>query len=136
MARAGWPKGEAMARSGVIYGATGTYKTTAVAHFARWIAETTGKATLLFSSDGGGWEPVQEEVLAGMIRPFRCDTLTIPLPMIRKVSQGYWPVNPEERNVSLLNFVPVNWDEVGGIAVEGISSISRMLMRYAADNNL
>lgn len=125
-----------MARSGVIYGATGTWKTTAIAHFARWIAETTGKATCLFSSDGGGWEPCQEEVLAGMIRPFKCDTNVIPLPMIRKVSQGYWPENPEETDISRINFVPINWEEVGGIAIEGISSIARMLMRYVADKNI
>lgn len=125
-----------MARSGVIYGATGTYKTTAIAHFARYIAERTGKATLLFSTDGGGWEPCQEEVLAGMILPFKCDTNYIPLPMIRKVSQGYWPVNPEETDVSRVNFVPVDWTKVGGIAIEGISSIARMLMRYAADKNI
>jgi len=125
-----------MARSGLIYGPTGTFKTTAVAHFARWIAEQTGKATLLFSSDGGGWEPVEEEVRAGMIRPYRCDPNTIPLPIVRKVSQGYWPENPEEPDVSLLNFRPVNWAEVGGIAVEGLTSLGTMLMRHAADKNL
>lgn len=125
-----------MARSGVIYGATGTFKTTAIAHFARWIAEQTGKQTLLFSTDGGGWEPCQEEVLAGMIRPFKCDTNVIPLPMIRKVSQGYWPENPDETDISRINFVPINWDDVGGIAIEGISSIARMLMRYVADKNI
>jgi hypothetical protein len=125
-----------VARSGVIYGSTGTFKTTAVAHFAHWIAETTGKATLLFSTDGGGWEPCQEEVLAGMIRPYKCDSNYIPLPIIRRVSQGYWPENPDEESIEQVNFIPVNWQEIGGIAVEGISSISRMLMRHAADKNL
>jgi hypothetical protein len=125
-----------MARSGVIYGATGTFKTTAAAHFARWIAETTGKATLLFSSDGGGWEAAQEEILAGMILPYRCDAATIPLPVIRKVSQGYWPANPLEPDISLVNFRPVNWEHIGGIVVEGLTSLGTMLMRHCADKNL
>lgn len=125
-----------MARSGVIYGETGTFKTTAIAHLARYIAEKTGKATLLFSADGGGWAPCQEEVEAGMIRPYRCDTATIPLPVIRKVSQGYWPENPEETNIANVNFVPVRWDEIGAIAVEGFTSLGTMLMRHAADKNL
>lgn len=125
-----------MARSGIIYGATGSYKTTAIAHLARWIAETTGKKTLLFSSDGGGWTPCQEEVEAGMILPYKCDSNTIPLPIVRKISQGYWPENPEEPDVSQLNFIPVDWNEVGGIAVEGITSLGSMLMRHAADKNL
>ena len=125
-----------MARSGILYGASGTYKTTAVAHFARWIAAKTGKATLLFSSDGGGWEPCQEEILAKMILPYHCDPNVIPLPIIRKISQGYWPENAEESDISKLNFRQINWDKIGGMAVEGLTSITNMLMRYYADKNI
>lgn len=125
-----------MARSGCIFGPTGSFKTTAIAHFSHWVAETTGKATLLLSADGGGWNACDEEVLAGMIRPYRVDAQTIPLPIIRKVSQGYWPENPTEPDISCVNFVPVDWNEIGGIAVEGITSIGSMLMRYYADKNI
>jgi hypothetical protein len=125
-----------MARSGCIFGATGTFKTTAIAHLARYIAETTGKATLLLSADGGGWSPCEEEVLAKMIIPYRCDPNVIPLPIVRKISQGYWPVNPEEPDVAKLNFRRANWDKIGAIAVEGITSIGSMLMRHCADKNL
>jgi hypothetical protein len=125
-----------MARSGVIYGDTDTFKTTAIAHFARYIAEKTGKATLLFSADGGGWGPCQEEVDVGMIRAYRCDTATIPLPVLRKVSQGYWPANPEATSISDVDFRPVPWDEIGAVAVEGFTSIGTMLMRHVADRNL
>jgi hypothetical protein len=125
-----------MARSGIIYGDTGTFKTTAIAHLARYIAEKTGKATLLFSADGGGWGPCQEEVEAGMIRPYRCDTAVIPLPILRKVSQGYWPEDTTQPDISQVNFVPIRWDEVGAIAVEGVTSIGTMLMRHVADKNL
>jgi hypothetical protein len=122
-----------MADSGCIYGPTGSYKTTAIAHLAQYIAETTGKKTLLFSSDGGGWKSAQEEVDAGMIVPYRCDSATIPLPIIRRISYGYWPENPDETDVSRVNFRPIDWAEYGGIAVEGLTSISTMLMRHLAD---
>lgn len=125
-----------MARSGILYGPTNTFKTTQVAFFARWIAETTGKATLLFSTDGGGWAPCQEEVDAGMIRPFHCDVGTTPLAQIRAISKGYWPINPEEPDILKVKFSPVKWDEIGGIAVEGLTSIGSVLMRHCADNNL
>jgi hypothetical protein len=125
-----------MAKSGCIYGPTSSFKTTAIAHLAHYIANKTGKATLLFSADGGGWAPCDEEVRAGMIRPYRCDTATIPLPIVRKVSQGYWPQNPEETDISKVRFSQVNWDEVGAIAVEGFTSIGTMFMRHAADKNL
>jgi hypothetical protein len=71
-----------------------------------------------------------------MIRPYRCDTATIPLPILRKISQGYWPENPEEPDISKVNFIPVNWLEVGAIAIEGFTSIGAMLMRHAADKAL
>ena len=126
-----------MARSGVIYGATGSYKTTAVAHFSDYIAETTGKATLLFTASAeGGWEPAKAEVLAGKILPYKCDVNTIPLPILRRVSQGYWPRNPEETDIAKVEFVPVDWNEIGGIAIEGITSLGTMLMRHCADKNL
>lgn len=126
-----------MARSGVIYGATGSFKTTAVGHFARWIAETSGKATHLFTASAeGGWEPCQEEVNAGMILPYKCDVNSIPLPIMRKISQGYWPQNPEETDISQVRFVMTDWSKVGGIAVEGLTSLGTMLMRHCADKNL
>src|ERR1035441_1679943 len=80
-----------MARSGCIYGSTGSRKTSQVKWFARYIADTTGKATLLLSMDGGGWSPCQPEVDAGMIVPFFCDPSFVPLPTLRRISQGYWP---------------------------------------------
>lgn len=125
-----------MARSGCIYGGTSTFKTTAIAHLSRYIAEKTGKSTLLFSADGGGWAPCDEEVKVGMIRPYRCDTATIPLPILRKFSQGYWPSNPEESDISKLDFRLVDWSDVGAIAVEGFTSIGTMLMRLCADRAL
>jgi len=125
-----------MARSGVIYGPTGSRKTTAVKHFSHYIAETTGKATLLFSADGGGWAPCDPEVEVGMIRPYRCESATLPLVIMRKISQGYWPIDSQETAPEKINLSMSNWDEIGGIAVEGWSSMSQMLMRYASDKGL
>lgn len=116
-----------MARSGVIYGPSGSWKTSQVKWFARYIAKKTGKATLLLSSDGGGWEPCRPEVEAGMIRPYRCDSATVPMPILHLVSKGYWPKDPENPR---RGFRPVNWDEIGGMAVEGWTSISQVIMRY------
>ena len=125
-----------MARSGCIYGPTGSFKTTAIAHFSHWVAETTGKATLLLSADGGGWDAASEEVMAGMIRPHRLDPELVPLAVIRKFSQGYWPKHAGEPLSATNPFTAVNWDEIGGYAVEGITSMGLMLMRHCADKNL
>lgn len=124
-----------MARSGVIYGSTGSRKTTQVKWFSHYIAELTGKATLLLSMDGGGWSACQPEVDAGMIAPFFCDPTFVPLPTLRKISQGYWPVdvNASAREI---NLVPMDWSKYGGVAVEGWTSIGAAVKRYLADKNL
>ena len=124
-----------MARSGIIYGPTGSRKTTQVKWFAHYIADTTGKATLLLSLDGGGWSACEPEVEAGMIRPYRCDVSNVPLPTLRKVSQGYWPSDaaaPADR----VDLVPIRWEDVGGIAVEGWTSITAVAMRYLPDKGI
>lgn len=125
-----------MAKSGVIYGSTGTFKTTAIAHFARYIAETTGKCTLLFSADGGGWTPCDEEIAVGMIRPYRADLEKIFLPTLVKISRGFWPENPEESDAAKVNFVPIDWSDVGGIAVEGLTSIGNNILLNCAQKQL
>lgn len=122
-----------MARSTTIYGGTGTRKTTQAKLLAHYIARTTGKCTLLMSTDGGGWEPCQPEIEVGMIRPYRVETSTIPLSILVNISKGYWPKEPEETRPEKINLVPINWNDVGGIVVEGWTSISQVVMRYLPD---
>lgn len=137
-----------MARSICNYGGTGTFKTSQIKWFARYIASVTGKATLLLSLDGGGWEPCQPEVLAGMIIPWRCETANTPLSLMRKVSQGYWPKDVERINEAIAgmfatgavdaaaSMVPIDWRNIGGLAVEGLTSISQVIMRFLPDKGL
>lgn len=124
-----------MARTGCNYGDSGTFKSTAGKHLSRYIYEKTGKKTLLFSQDGGGWGPMEPEIQAGLILPYRCNNQT-PLPVIRKVSQGYWPTDSEESRIENVNMKLVDWSEYGGMIVEGLTSISQSIMRYLADNGV
>jgi hypothetical protein len=125
-----------MARTGCIYGSTGSRKTSQVKHLAHYIAKKTGKATYLFSLDGGGWSPCQPEIEAGMILPYRCDTATLPLVMLRKISQGYWPKDTEETDPAKIDLVPMDFANVGGFAIEGWTSIGATVMRYLPDNRI
>lgn len=125
-----------MARSGVIYGPTGSFKTTQIKRFAHYIANKTGKSTLLLSLDGGGWAPCEPEVQAGMIEPYRCETATLPLPILRNISRGYWPADPNETRPERINLIPINWDKFGGIAIEGWTSIGTVISRYLCDQGI
>lgn len=124
-----------MARSGIIYGASGTRKSTAGKHFSHYIYEKTGKKSLLVSMDGGGWGPMQPEIDAGIIRPYRCHT-EIPLPILRYLSSGYFPENSNETEASQTNMRRVDWNEFGGMIVEGVTSISQALMNHLADKQI
>jgi hypothetical protein len=121
-----------MADTGCIYGESNTFKSTAGKHFSHYIYEVSGKKTLLVSMDGGGWVPMRPEIEAGVIVPYRCNT-QVPLPVIRRISQGYFPENPEETEISRTNLRLVDWSQFGGMIVEGLSSISQVIMRHLAD---
>ena len=124
-----------MARSICLYGPTKRFKTAQAKFFARYIAEVTGKATLLMSADGGGWTPCEPEIAAGMIVPYRIDASTIPLPVIHQIAKGNWPEHPEEDLIAQ-NFMPVDWDRFGGLINEGLTSISQVLMRYLPESGI
>jgi len=124
-----------MARSGIIFGDSGTLKSTAAKHFSHYIYEKTGKCSLLLSMDGGGWGPMQPEIDAGIINAYRCNT-EVPLPTLRKISQGYWPANPAETRAAQTDLRAVDWSKYGGVIVEGVSSISQALMRHLADRGI
>lgn len=124
-----------MARTGVIYSQSGTYKSTACKHFARYIYEKTGLPTLLFSMDGGGWEPMEPEIRTGIISAYRGNT-QVPLPILRRISQGYWPEDTGETAIERTNLRLVDWTKYGGMIVEGLTSISQAIMRHLADKNI
>lgn len=124
-----------MARSGIAYGSSGSFKTTAVKHFSRYIYEVTGKNTLLVSMDGGGWDPCNPETAIGQIKPYRA-SMDIPLPVLRMISKGYFPKDQELSTASQVNMMPVDWNEYGGVAVEGLTSISQAIMRYLSDHGM
>src|ERR1035437_1005206 len=124
-----------MARSGILYADSGCYKSTAAKHFSHYIYERTHKLTLLLSMDGGGWGPMQPEIDAGLILPYRCN-IQVPLPTLRKISQGYWPEDSTSTEANLTNLRPVDWTKYGGLIVEGVTSISQALMRHLADKGI
>ncbi len=65
------------ANTHLIYGESGTFKTTAIGFFAEYIWRKYGKRTRLVSADGGGWFPVQKYVDAGIIEPYSVSGLIL-----------------------------------------------------------
>lgn len=121
----------------VLYGPTGSRKTSQLGEFAKYIYEKTGKKTRLISMDGGGWGPIQDLINVGIIDAWRIVEEEWPKVAIIKASRGMWPdkiVNglrvgkatepmPANRRTAL--------KDVGAYAVEGWTSIANALMRDA-----
>ena len=124
-----------MARSGIIYGDSGTFKSTMCKQFSHYIYEKTQRGCLLLSMDGGGWGPMQPEIDAGIINAYRCG-VEVPLPTLRKISQGYWPEDTKATKAAETNLRAVDWSKYGGVIVEGVTSISQALMRHLADKGI
>lgn len=124
----------------VIYGPTGTRKTSQIGEFAKYIYAKTGKKTRLLSADGGGWGPIQDLVNAGIIEPWRIATEAHMPSVIMAASRGAWPktlVNGLRKSGPV--YVPSAGDvskalsDVGAYAVEGWLSIATALMANVVD---
>lgn len=129
--------GEMLHNTMVIYGPTGSRKTSQIGEFAKYIYEKTGKTTRLVSCDGGGWAPIQDLINAGIIEAWRLVDEPSLLGAITAASKGAWPKNlkngirpsgpvvvpdPAGRVRELSN--------VGAYAIEGWFSIASAVMRF------
>lgn len=110
------------AASILCYGATGTRKTTNVGGFAKYVYETTRAPVRYVSADGGGWEPIQPYIDAGIIIPYRLSDSPTLLEKIRLLRKGHWPNEADEFKKDL--------DNVGAYAVEGLTSIAMLMLRH------
>ncbi|HTG95771.1 MAG TPA: hypothetical protein VL866_24435 [Pyrinomonadaceae bacterium] len=112
------------AASILCYGSSGTLKTTNVGQFAKYVFEITGAPVRLISADPGGWETIEPFIKAGIIHPYRLTDSKTLLENIRLLMKGHWPT-PD----GTLGKDP-NLDNVGAYAVEGITSISFLILRH------
>ncbi len=130
------------ANTHLIYGESGTFKTTQVGFFAEYIWRKFHKRTRLVSADGGGWFPIQKYVDAGIIEPYGVSGLILklkanaegeikhesPLAVLRLLSKGYWPKVKDQKTAALEPTTAKEWEEIGAYAVEGYTSIGDLLM--------
>ncbi len=122
----------------VVYGPTGSRKTTQIGEFAKYIYETTGKQTRLISVDGGGYGTIQNYINAGIIVPWRLVEEENVKAAIIKASRGAWPKELRNGLRSSSLIVEPNQagrkaalKDVGAYAVEGWTSISKTVIRDA-----
>jgi len=114
--------------TGVLYGASKTYKTWNLGLLAKYIYEKTGKPSLLITADGGGFKPIQKFVDAEIIMPLVITNDPSRLSLVRRVVEGYWPDEIDSEGIRRSKkMTKVNPGLVGGYLFEGITSIAESI---------
>ena len=120
-----------MAQPVLIYGASGTFKTSQIGPFADYEFARTGKPTRLITCDSG-FGPVVDQISRGTIIPLRLETCPHPVPVLTKLSRGEWPVSVIDQNAgawyleSNAQFEQVS-HITGAYAVEGLTRICELV---------
>lgn len=134
----------------LLYADTGAGKTVQIGELAKWEYARTGRVTRLISADSG-WDPVEDLVLTPE-KPFGTSTpsgpvcieawniqyLLNPFPVLIKLSEGAWPRVDATAKKLVMTAGRLDGGRlissdgktfVGQVAIEGLSTISGMLMQ-------
>lgn len=130
-----------MAELGLIFGESGSRKTTALGHAAEYLYEKSGgRPGRAIYADRAGWRSIQPLVEAGIVVPYLITGETKDFPMFfKKLSVGWWPekltsTGLREKGTLLKAPTFSTWDEVGFYIWEGLSSTGELYMQNLRDD--
>jgi hypothetical protein len=127
-----------VAETTLMFGDTGSGKTTALGEAAQYLYKMTGgKTGRAVYTDVGGWKPIQGMVDAGIIEPYNIIGEPNMPKLLHKLAQGYWPTRLEgglrPPDVKLIRSPAETWNQIGFYLYEGITSSSELLMKFLRD---
>lgn len=121
------------ARADLIYGPTGSTKTSRLGDIAEYTMRKFNKKSRLFSADPGGWEPIDDLTKSdarpdGIIETFALIQHRDKLyETVQKLCLGWWPRDPRDPQSELLSPAHNSFRDVGALFIEGLTSISDIL---------
>src|ERR1022692_3004837 len=117
-------------KADLIYGASGTRKTSNIGLIALYVWNKYHKKTRMITLDGGGFDPLLSLVEEGIIQPWvligrkKLTTNVVDLAM-----QGYWPKDVDDPVSPLVSPTAATWEEIGFYAIEGLTSMGDSFIR-------
>jgi len=117
-------------KADLIYGASGTRKTSNIGLIALYVWQKYHKRTRMITLDGGGFDPLLSLVEEGIIIPWvligrnKLTTNVIDLAV-----QGYWPKEPDDPSSPLVSPTSATWEDIGFYAIEGLTSMGDSFIR-------
>lgn len=117
------------ARTIIMYGDSGLGKTTNAVEFAKLVYEVTRKPVRLIAHEASSQIPFAPLVEIGVVVPLYLMNVERPLPALRRLSRGDWPVQDA---AGKWTWKP--WDgSAGGYILEGLTSLSDLLLENQRD---
>jgi hypothetical protein len=126
-------------RSVMMYGISGSTKTSQCYHLAKWILkQNPGKKLRMIHSDGGGFAPFQDSgmIERGEVEVFDLSASKHVLEDYRKLSDGYWPRETADGGIYFQkdeNCKTKDWNQIAGYIIEGMASVGEALKAYCSN---
>lgn len=123
----------------LIYGDTGSGKTAQIGELSKWEFSRTGRLTRLISADSG-WGPIEHLIISpdnpnGIIEAWDIQYVRNPFAVTTKLSEGEWPVRMDDKvGLVMKTTAPEHWAKIGQYAIEGISTVSDLLLATHSRN--
>jgi hypothetical protein len=126
-------------RTIIIYGDSGSTKTSQCYHLARWINQHTSLKGRMIGANASDSAPFEDSgmIERGTVDFFDVSDRKMALGDMRKLSEGYWPrdvANKPKGNKEYFQkddkCLNTKWDEIGFYIVEGTTGISSLLLNH------
>ena len=116
-----------MAKTILLYGPSGSFKTSNIGQAAQWAVQRYGGVVRGLFGDNYG--PLGWEVANDIVEPWSLTTTPDPLACILLAAQGYWPTNLVDGRATDKLAMTKAWDGVAGYIIEGLHENGVLIMR-------
>lgn len=120
-------------RTTLLYGDTGTGKTSCLYHSAKLLVKSTKKKVRVVTSDGGGAAPFYDSGMIDRGEVEICDLSQSDTPFadMRRIGEGYWPIFEHGRMIHFAaddQCAKTVWSDYIAYMFEGLTSLSDLML--------
>jgi|SRR5581483_6116680 len=119
-------------KADLIYGVSGTYKTSQIGRAALWYYKRTGKKSRLITADPGGFEPIQALIDEGILDVWVILQEEFFIEAATHACQGRWPKEVNGKRVFVMT-TPEEWNGIAMVGIEGLTSIGDGIIKRLRD---